>query len=131
MLSAAAPAAAKQFRPGDLKLCNNDRCVSIVDQSLLDGLSRFYYGGPAPTEVSKPRLGAPYFQLKFTNNYVTGVAATAQLDRFRSGGVNMGQFGPDDWYRVPAKVARGLRKIAAGMKPLRVSESVIVRTRYG
>lgn len=127
----AAPASAKQFGPGDLKLCNNDRCVPILDQSLLNGLSRFYYGGPAPATVRRPRLGAPYFQLKFRNNYVTGVAATTQLDRFRSGGVNMGQFGPDDWYRVPAKVAIGLRRLAAGMTPLRVSESVVGRTRYG
>jgi hypothetical protein len=132
LVAAVAPAGAKGFRPGDLKLCDNDRCVSIMDQSLLNGLARFYYGGPAPVEVRKPRLGAPYLQLKFSDGgYVTGVAATAQLDRFRSGGINLGQFSPDDWYRVPAKVARGLRKLAAGLTPLRVSESVIVRTRYG
>jgi hypothetical protein len=128
----AAPAQAKGFGPGDLKLCGKDRCVLIMDQSLLNGLSRFYYGGPAPAEVRKPRLGVPYLQLKFADGgYVTGVAATAQLDRFRSGGVNLGQFSPDDWYRVPAKVARGLRKLAVALTPLRVSESVIVRTRYG
>jgi hypothetical protein len=132
VLGFAATAGAKQFGPGDLKLCDNDHCVVIMDQSLLNGLSRFYYGGPAPAKVRKPRLGAPYLQLKFADGgYVTGVAATAQFDRFRSGGVNLGQFSPDDWYRVPAKVARGLRKLAVGLKPLRVSESVIVRTRYG
>jgi hypothetical protein len=131
-LAIAAPAGAKGFRPGDLELCDNDHCVLITNQSLLNGLARFYYGGPAPAVVRKPRLGAPYLQITFSDGgYVTGVAATAQLDRFRSGGINTGQFGPDDWYRIPANVARGLRRLAAGLKPLRVSESVIARTRYG
>jgi hypothetical protein len=132
VLAITASAGAKGFRPGDLKLCDDDHCVLIMDQSLLNGLSRFYYGGPAPAKVGKPRLGVPYLQLKFAGNgYVTGVAATAQFDRFRSGGVNLGQFSPDDWYRVPAKIARGLRKLASRLTPMRVSESVIVRTRYG
>ena len=88
-------------------------------------LSRFYYGGPAPAEVRAPQLGAPYFQLKFRNGYVTGIAATPQLDRFRSRGVNMGRFKLEDWYRVPKPVAAGLRKLAATMRPLRASESTI------
>ena len=125
-----AGAGAKDFGPGDLRLCNAQTCVGIADQRLVTALSRFYYGGPPPAEIRAPRLGAPYFQLQFRNGYVTGVAATAQLDRFRSRGVNLGQFGPDHWYRVPAAVARALRKLAAPLRPLHVSESVIARTRY-
>ena len=109
--AAAVPAAAKDFRPGDVRVCNAVRCISITDTATLRALSRFYYGGPAPAEVRAPRLGAPYFQLKFRNGYVTGIAASAQLDRFRSGGVNMGQFTLQDWYRVPKPVAAGLRKL--------------------
>ena len=79
---------------------------------MLDSLAAFYFGGPAPAEVRPPKLGAPYLQIRFSNDYVTGIAATAQLDRFRSRGVNMGQFGIDSWSRVPAKLARALRKLA-------------------
>ena len=58
---------------------------------------RFFYSGPAPAEIRAPRRGAPYFQLEFGDGDVTGIAATARLDRFRSRGVNMGQFGEDTW----------------------------------
>jgi hypothetical protein len=127
----AVPASAKgPFRPGELRLCDDQRCVPLVDQKLLNGLALFYYPpGRQPAEVRKPGLGAPYFQLK-SGTYVSGIAATAQLDRFRSS-CNCGHFGPDDWYRVPAKVARQLRKLAAELTPLRVTESTIGRTRYG
>jgi hypothetical protein len=128
VLATAAPVGAKGFGPGDLKLCDNDHCVLIVDRSLLSGLSRFYFLKPSPV-VHKPRLGAPYLQIKASNGFVTGLAATRQLDRFRSGGMGK-QFGPDDWYRVPASVARGLRRLAAGLHPLRVTPSVVAPTGY-
>jgi hypothetical protein len=127
----AVPAGAKDFPPGDLRLCSAARCVPIVDQSLLRALTFFYYSGSAPAETRAPRIGAPYFQLKASNGYLTGIAATAQLDRFRSNGVNMGRFTMEDWYRVPARVALGLRRLAAAMQPLRVTESTIGPTRYG
>ena len=126
-----APAGAKDIGPGGLRLCGERSCVSIVDRSLLSIISRFYYGGPEPAETRAPRVGAPYFQLKFSNGYITGIVATAQLDRFRSGGVNMGQFSMEDWYRVPAKAALGLHKLAAKLRPLRVTETTIGPTRYG
>ncbi|HET6173820.1 MAG TPA: hypothetical protein VFD90_14500 [Gaiellales bacterium] len=129
LAAAAAPAEAKHFRPGELKLCNDTICVRIFDRSLLDGLSRFSFltGGP---EVGKPRLGAPLFQIKVDGGYVTGIVATKRLERFRSGGMGT-RFGPDDWYRVPPTVASALRKLSAGMQPLRVTQSTVDRTRYG
>jgi len=131
LLTAAAPAGAKGFRPGDVRLCDATRCVAIVQQPVLSALARFYYGGPAPAEVRAPRIGAPYLQLEFSNGYVTGIAASARLDRFRSGGVNMGQFSMERWYRVPANVALGLRRLAAGLEPMRVTSTTIGPTRYG
>jgi hypothetical protein len=132
LLGFAPPASAKHFGPGDLKLCDNEHCMLIMDRSLVNGLSRFYYSGPAPAKVRKPRLGTPYLLLKFTDGgHVTGVAATAQLDRFRSGGIDLERFSSDGWYRVPAGIALGLRKLAAGLTPLRVSESVVGPQRYG
>ena len=122
------PASAKEFRPGDLKLCNDQRCIVILDRSLLGGLSRFYFGAPAAA-ARKPRIGSPYLQIASSDGHVTGIVGTARLDRFRSGG--MGRFSSDAWYRVPASVARGLRALAAGMKPLIATSSTIGRTRYG
>lgn len=129
------PASAKEFRPGDLKLCNDqrcivilDRCIVILDRSLLGGLSKFYFGAPAPA-ARKPRIGSPYLQISSSDGHVTGIVGAARLDRFRSGG--MGRFSSDAWYRVPASVARGLRALAAGMKPLIATSSTIGRTRYG
>jgi hypothetical protein len=130
LAAATSPADAKGFRPGDLSICDKQHCVPIMDRKVTDALSLFYYApGSQPTEVRKPRLGVPYFQIK-SGPSVSGVVATSQLDRFRTG-CQCGNFGPDDWYRVPAKIARYLRKLAANLKPLRVSESVVVRTRYG
>lgn len=122
---------AKDFGPGDLRLCNDRACVGIVDRSALNALGRFYYAGPAPAEVRAPRLGAPCYALEFRNGYVTGIAASAQLDRFRSGGVNVAQFGPDSWYRIPPKLASALRKLATRLPPMHLTRSTLGRTRYG
>jgi hypothetical protein len=125
-------ASAKQdFGPGDLRLCNDRACVDIGDRGALLALLRFYYSGPAPAEVHAPRLGGPYYALKFRGGYVTGIAASAQLDRFRSGGVNTAHFGPDSWYRIPPKLAQSLRKLATQLRPMHVTSSTIGHTRYG
>jgi hypothetical protein len=125
-----APAEAKGFRPGDLSICNAQHCVPIMDRKVVNALSLFYDPpGGQPAVVRKPRLGEPYFLIKFGPS-VSGVVATSQLDRFRSP-CQCGHFGPDDWYRVPAVIARHLRKLTRNLTPLRVSESVVVRTRYG
>jgi hypothetical protein len=56
---------------------------------------------------------------------------SAQLDRFRSGGVNTAQFGEDSWYRIPSKLAQSLRKLATQLRPMHVTSSTIGPTRYG
>ena len=55
-----------------------------------------------PWRESRPALGAPYYELRFRNNYVTGIVATRQLDRFLSYGVHLERFNRDMWYAVPA-----------------------------
>lgn len=133
LLPSAIPlASAKDYGPGDLRLCNAKRCAAIVDENVLKAFSPIYYGRPAPpTEVRAPRVGAPYFRLEFRNGYVTGIAATARLDRFHRPGFTLRQFGPDRWYRVPPIAARGLRALAAGLKPLRVTKTTIAPGPYG
>ena len=123
ILSAAA--AAKEFRPGDLRICNAKRCVAITDQGVLDTLSAFYYGDKKPGRVSSPRRHVPYFKLEFTNGYVTGIVARSRLDRFLSYGVNLDQFQRGRWYAVPASAALALQRLASGLKPLRLSQTAV------
>lgn len=126
VLLVAAPAAlAKDFHPGDLRLCNRARCVSIRDQRALDAISRFYYGAPQPGGVRAPRNGARMYQLRFPNGYVTGFAAGTSLDRFLSGGVNLGQFAAGLWYRLPPVAARELRRLSHRLAPLHVTPSLV------
>jgi hypothetical protein len=134
LLAAAAlavtPAAtAKDFRPGDLRVCNSHRCVPITNRAVLPLISAFYYGPHEPRTAPRPRLGAPAFELRFTNGYVTGIAASARLDRFLSYGVNLDQFKRGVWYRVPTRLASELRKLTAGMKPLRVTQAALAKSR--
>ncbi len=134
LLAAAAlavtPAAtAKDFKPGDLRVCNARRCVPMMNRTVLPLLGAFYYGPHEPRVASPVRLGAPAFELRFTNGYATGIAASARLDRFLSYGVNLQHFRRGVWYRVPARVAAELRRLTAGLKPLRVTKASLAKSR--
>jgi hypothetical protein len=127
---AATPAAtAKDFKPGDLRVCNAHRCVPIVNRAVLPLLGAFYYGSHDPRVAPRARLGAPAFELRFTNGYVTGIVASARLDRFLSYGVNLDRFQRGSWYRVPARLAAELKRLTAGMKPLRVTRAALAKSR--
>jgi hypothetical protein len=123
-------ATAKDFGPGDLRVCNAHRCVPIVNRAVLPLLGRFYYSDPhVPRVAPRPRLGAPAFELRFRNGYATGIVATARLDRFLSYGVNVGRFHRGVWYRIPARLAAEVRALTAGMKPLRVTRAALAKSR--
>ena len=129
-LIAVSAAAAKDFHPGDLRVCNARSCLAIADQDVLNAFSSFYYGGPPPPARARaPRLRVPYFQLKYTNGYVTGIVATTQLDRFLSYGVNLGQFSRGRWYSVPPRAALGLRQLTEGLKPMRLTRTAVAKSR--
>jgi hypothetical protein len=117
-------AAAKDFRPGDLRLCGPARCVAVTDRGALRELSSFIYGTRRVTIVRSPRVGAPAYELRFKNGYVAGMVGTSRVDRFRSQGVICGRFRTGKWYRLPARAARTLRTLAAPIEPLRVSSAV-------
>src|SRR5438552_6785469 len=119
LLLGAAGAQAKDFGPGDLRVCGAARCIPVVKPTILPLLGSFYYGGPQPATVRAPKLGAPAFQLRFKNGYVTGIVATAKLDRFLSYGVYVGRFVRGKWYRVPPRMSAELRRLAASLEPLR------------
>jgi hypothetical protein len=119
-------AAAKEFKPGDLSVCNASRCVSIRGQSVLSALASFYYDGAQPqARAGAPGLGVPFFQLEFSNGYVTGIVAGTGIGRFLSYGVNLDQFQGGVWYRVPARAVAGLRSLTVGLAPLRLTTAAL------
>jgi hypothetical protein len=128
-LAFAAGAAAKDFSPGDLRICDAKTCVSIDNQRVLTQLSRFYYSVGSPARMLPPTMRAPYFELKYRNNYVTGIVATRRLDRFLSYGVHLERFKRGTWYRVPTRAAREMRRLTAGMEPLRLSAAAVAKSR--
>jgi hypothetical protein len=121
-------AAAKDFGPGDLRVCGSDACVPITSRPALRVLSGFYYTGADPVRAARPAMGVPAFELRFRNDYVTGVVGTARLDRFLSFGVNLGRFRRGAWYAVPASAAGELRRLTAGMRPFRVTAATLRRS---
>jgi hypothetical protein len=128
-LAVALPASAKDFEPGDLRVCNMRSCVPIVAPEVVALLGPFYYSGTPPARVSAPRLGAPYYELRFENGYATGIVATRRLDRFLSYGVHLGRFAPGRWYRTPSALATELRRLTLALQPLRLTRAALDRSR--
>jgi hypothetical protein len=122
-------ASAKDFGPGDLRVCGAGRCVPVVNKEVLPLLGSFYYGGPRPKAVAKPRLRSPYFELRFDNGYVTGIVATAKLDRFLSYGVYLGRFHRGTWYRVPTRLGQEFHTLAAPLTSFRLTRAAVAKSR--
>lgn len=122
-------ASAKEFKPGDIRICNSNHCRAVEDQSVLTRLAAFYYDGSAPARTSRARLGQPYYKLRFTNGYVTGIVATRHLDRFLSYGVVLGRFTRYRWYAIAPEVSREFRRLTVGLRPLRLSRAAIAKSR--
>ena len=129
MLLAVPSASAKDFGPGDLRVCNATRCVTIVRREALPLLGSFYYSGPPLAHVRRPALGTPYYELRFPNGYATGIVATRRLDRFLSYGVHLERFARDSWYAVPPRLSKELRRLTAGLRPLRVTRAALAKSR--
>jgi hypothetical protein len=126
----AIPAAtAKDFRPGDLRLCNSTRCVAVVNRQVLPLVGSFYYGNGRLVQARRPKLGAPYYELRFRNGYATAIIATRRLDRFLSYGVNTGRFARNAWYTAPKTLAREFRRLAARVRPLRLTRAALAKSR--
>jgi len=122
-------AAAKDFHPGDLRLCNSRRCMKIVDPKVVATLGPFYYSDGSPRQAHAPRLGARIYELRFPNGYATGIVAGAALDRFLSYGVNTGRFHRGVWYRVPRGMTAGLTKLSCSLRPLRLTKAALAKSR--
>ncbi|MHB1243751.1 MAG: hypothetical protein ACYC1P_10205 [Gaiellaceae bacterium] len=110
-------------------MCNATRCVPIVNGEVLPLIGSFYYSGPSPARIRRPQLGAPYYQLRFDSDYVTGIVAMRQLDRFLSYGVYLGRFTPNGWYAVPRAMSEELRRLTVGLRPLHVTRAALAKSR--
>jgi hypothetical protein len=119
---------AKDFRPGDLRVCNRTHCVAIVNRDVLPVIGSFYYNGRCPARVRRPKLGAPYCELRTPSRYVTGIVATRQLDRFLTYGVNDGRFARDRWYAVPHKLSAELRRLTLHLRPLPLTRAAMANS---
>jgi hypothetical protein len=128
-LLAGSAALAKDFRPGDVRVCNAQQCKPITTRAVVPLLGAFYYSGPPPTKAPRVRLGAPAFQLRFSNGYVTGIVATRQLDRFLSYGVYLGRFERGVWYQLPPRLAAELKKLTDGLQPMRITRESLSKSR--
>jgi hypothetical protein len=123
-------ASAKDFGPGDLRVCNATRCVPIVNRAVLPQLGSFYYGSPQPpARVRRPLLGTRYYELRFDNGYVTGIVATRRLDRFLSYGVHLERFVRGSWYAVPPRLSAELRRLTFELRPLRLTRAALAKSR--
>ena len=121
-------AAAKNFQPGDVRVCAGKRCLPLRSRPVLKKISRFYYGSRPPLRAKAPRRRARYVELRFANGYVTGVAAGVRFNHFLSFGVNLDQFSARVWYTVPARAARAIRRLAARLRPRRLPRDVLSRS---
>jgi hypothetical protein len=121
-------ASAKDFKPGDLRVCNRARCVPVVNRAVLPAIGSFYYTGPCPAEVRRPRLGVLYYELRYRNGYVTGIVATRRLDRFLTYGVIWERFARDTWYAVRHKLSGELRRLTVGLRPLRLTRAALAKS---
>jgi hypothetical protein len=123
-LVAVAVAAAKTFGPDDIRLCGAKRCVAVTDRAALHSFSTFIYHEGRPPVAGTPRLGARYFELRYRNGYVAGDIGSSRLDRFRSHGVLCGRFRTGVWYRMPPTAVAAVKKLTAGLQPLRLAGAI-------
>jgi hypothetical protein len=128
-LLAVPSASAKDFGPGDLRICNAALCVAIVNRGVLPQLGDFYYGGPPPARVDRPALGTRYYELRFDNGYVTGIVATRRLGRFLSYGVHLERFDRNQWYAVPRRLSEEFRRLTVGLRPLYLTRAAAAKSR--
>jgi hypothetical protein len=114
-------ALAKDFGPGDLRVCGATRCVPIEKRDALRAFSAFYFGDGRAVGAGRPPVGAPAFEIRFRDGSAAGIVAGSKLDRARVYGLNCGRFRRGRWYRVPARVRLEVSRLSAGLTPLRVT----------
>jgi hypothetical protein len=125
-LLVAPTAGAKDFKPGDVRVCVAATCLPLKNVAALDALSAFYYSSARhPRVATAPRARAPFVELKYRNGYVTGIAAGTRFDHFLSYGVNLGQFRARTWYAIPERARLAIASLAAKLHPRSLPPNVL------
>jgi hypothetical protein len=106
---------------GPSLVCGRHRCVSIKNPHLARILSDFYWSAERPRRAPRVPLGTPGFELRWSDGYATGMVAGTMLKRFRAYGFYCERFQRGKWYWIPPRAAAALRRMTAGMRPMRVS----------
>jgi hypothetical protein len=95
--------------------------VTITNRQVMRILSDYYYGSTRVVRAERVPLGARGFELRYPDGYASGMVAGAMLKRFRAYGFICGRFERGRWYWFPPRAAAALRRMTAGMRPMRVS----------
>lgn len=119
----ALPAAAKEFAPGDLRVCGAKRCVAITNRATVDALSSFFYGSGPVRTARAPRVATRAFELRFRDGTSAGMVGGRRLDRARVYGLNCGRFHRGGWYVLPRRAVRALRILTQDLRPTRVTRA--------
>jgi hypothetical protein len=124
-----APSASpKDFGPGDLRVCNTQRCVAIVNRDVLPLVGSLYYSGPHPARVRRPALEAPYYELRFRNGYVTGIIATRRSTAFSATASTWIGSPATGGTQPPRRLAKELRRLTTGLRALRLTRAALARS---
>jgi hypothetical protein len=82
-------ASAKEFRPGDLRLCGATQCRVVKDVRATRLFGDFLYGSGPVIPAPMPRVGSPVFQVRFKDG-PAGVILNGTAARVH--GLNCGRF---------------------------------------
>jgi hypothetical protein len=107
-----APAAAKEFPPGALRICGASEC-RIATPAQSNAFSALLWGDRPVARAPTPRVGSPVYQLRFRNGPVGAIISPTAI---RVHGLRCGRFRRGRWYRLP----RTLHGVAAGLEPTRL-----------
>ena len=111
-----AAVSAKEFQPGDLRVCGATQCRVIKDESVTNRFGSFLYGEGRVAFARTPKVGSPVFQLRFKRG-PAGVIVNDTSARIH--GLNCGRFRRGRWYPLP----RELHGLARGLRPKRLRGS--------
>jgi hypothetical protein len=90
-------AAAKEFPPGELRVCGAKQCRVVTDGQSR-AFSALLWGDGRARRAPTPRIGSPIYQLRFENGRAGAVINATAI---RVHGLNCGRFERGKWYRLP------------------------------
>lgn len=109
----AAGAAAKEIRPGDLRICGATHCRVVKDRGQAHAFRELLWGPSRVVRAPTPPVGSPIFQLRFRDGPAGAIISARAI---RVHGLFCGRFQRGKWYRLPAS----LRGVTARLKPKRL-----------